>query len=70
MKNEHHHRRAPDHEQRPEVLERRDRDPGDAPRADDQHLARVAQVAARKMMIAIFANSAGWKVSGPSLTPR
>ena len=26
--------------------------------------------AARKTMIAIFPNSAGWKATGPSLTPR
>ena len=39
-----HHRRAPDGEQRAEVLERRKRDPGEAARADDEHLARVAQV--------------------------
>ena len=26
--------------------------------------------AARKMMIAILPNSAGWKATGPSLTPR
>ena len=39
-----HHRRAPDRQQRPEVLERRERDPHEAARADDEHLARVAQV--------------------------
>src|SRR5918999_1660717 len=36
---EHHHRRAPDDEQRPEVLERRQDDPGELPRADHEHLA-------------------------------
>ena len=39
-----HHRGAPHHEQRPEVLERRQRDPEDLVRALDEHLARVAQV--------------------------
>ena len=34
-------------------------------------ICRVSRrYAARKMMIAIFPNSAGWKAIGPSLTPR
>ena len=40
-----HHRDPPDHEHRPEVLERRDRHAEDPARAHHQHLARVAQVA-------------------------
>jgi hypothetical protein len=41
---EHQHRRAPDDEQRPEVLERRNGQAHEPPRAHDQYLARVAQV--------------------------
>ena len=48
MKKSMHHRRAPDDEQRAEVLERRDRDAEDAPRALHEHLARVAQVAGQE----------------------
>ena len=42
---EHEHRGAPDDEQRAEVLERRQGDPEHPARADDQHLAVLAQVA-------------------------
>ena len=42
---EHEHRGAPDDQHRPEVLQRRQRHPEHAPRADDQHLAVLAQVA-------------------------
>ena len=42
---EHEHRGAPDDQHRPEVLERRQGDAEDPPRADDQHLAVLAQVA-------------------------
>ena len=42
---EHEHRGAPDDQQRPEVLERRQGDPEHTPGADDQHLAVLAQVA-------------------------
>ena len=38
------HRGAPHRQQRAEVLQRRERDPREAARADDEHLARVAQV--------------------------
>ena len=42
---EHEHRGAPDDQQRPEVLERRQGDAEHPPGADDQHLAVLAQVA-------------------------
>ncbi len=42
---EHEHRGAPDDQQRAEVLERRQGDPEHPPRADDQHLSVLAQVA-------------------------
>ena len=64
---EHEHRRAPDHEQRPEVLERRDRD-GPSRRVPWTSTWRVSRrYAARKMTIAILPNSAGWKAIGPEL---
>jgi len=40
-----HHRAAPDDQQRAEVLQRRDRQPHEPPRAEHEHLPRVAQVA-------------------------
>ena len=57
---------APDHEQRPEVLERRDRDAertGASPARSTWRVSR--RYAARKMTIAILPNSAGWKEIGP-----
>ena len=42
---QHQHRRAPDDQQRPEVLQRRDRHPQHAARADHQHVAALDQVA-------------------------
>ena len=45
---EHHHRGAPDDEHRPEVLERRKRDPGEPLGADDEDLPVLAQVAGQE----------------------
>ncbi len=45
QQHERRHRQPPDDEHRPEVLERRQGDPQDPPRAHDHHLAGVAQVA-------------------------
>ena len=42
------HGQAPHHQQRAEVLDRRDRDAEEAPRAHDHDLARVAQVAGQE----------------------